>query len=183
MQLVTYLAVAMEKEQEKHPDKEVVPAGILYYQIQDPIVEDVSDDEQLENNLLKELKPDGLVNGEDEVLVHFDRHLEGSSLAVPVSRTKSGALSKTSKAVGEADLRRMTDYAMDKAKEVGNQIIAGETDIAPYATSSKNACTYCPYAGICKFDAKIPGYVYHTNEKYKTEEVLEKLRKEAESWE
>ena len=183
MQLVTYLAVAMEQEKEKHPDKEIVPAGILYYQIQDPIVEDVADDEQLEYNLLKELKPDGLVNGEEEVISHFDHHLEGSSLAVPVSRTKSGGLSKTSKAVGEAALRSMTAYAMDKAREVGNQIIAGETDIAPYTTGSKQACTYCPYAGICKFDAKIPGYEYRTNEKYKTEEVLEKLREEAETWE
>ncbi len=183
MQLVTYLAVAMEREQEKHPDKEIVPAGVFYYQIQDPIVEDTFDEAQLEQKLLKELRPDGLVNAEEEVLMHLHKGLEGNSIVAPVSKTKSGALSKTSKVTSGENFRKMTEYAMEKAKEIGNRIISGETDIAPYAMGSKNSCTYCPYVGICRFDEKIPGYEYRTIEKLKTDEVMEQLRKEAETWE
>lgn len=183
MQLVTYLAVAMEREQKKYPEKEIVPAGVFYYQIQDPIVEDSFDESELERKLLKELRPDGLVNAQDEALGHLDKGLEGASFAVPVSRTKSGVLSKTSKATAEENFHLMTRYALEKAKEIGNRIVGGETDIAPYAVGSKNSCTYCPYAGICRFDTKIPGYEYRTIEKLKADEVIEHLRKEAETWE
>ena len=39
LQLVVYLNAAMELEAKKHPDKEIIPAGILYYQIQDPVLD------------------------------------------------------------------------------------------------------------------------------------------------
>ena len=39
LQLVVYMDAVMELEERKHPDKEVVPAGIFYYNIKDPLVE------------------------------------------------------------------------------------------------------------------------------------------------
>lgn len=38
MQLPVYLNAALDVEQRKHPHKTIVPAGIFYYRIQDPIV-------------------------------------------------------------------------------------------------------------------------------------------------
>ncbi len=35
LQLMVYLDAVMELEQRLHPDKEVVPAGVYYYQIQE----------------------------------------------------------------------------------------------------------------------------------------------------
>ena len=40
LQLVVYMNAAMEMEQRKHPDKKVIPAAMLYYHIDDPMVED-----------------------------------------------------------------------------------------------------------------------------------------------
>ena len=39
LQLVIYLNAAMELMKKEHPDKEVLPAGVLYYQIQDPVLD------------------------------------------------------------------------------------------------------------------------------------------------
>ena len=36
---MVYLNAATELEAKKHPDKEIIPAGILYYQIQDPVLD------------------------------------------------------------------------------------------------------------------------------------------------
>ena len=38
LQLVVYMDAAVEEEK-RHPEKEVVPAGMFYYHIQDPIVD------------------------------------------------------------------------------------------------------------------------------------------------
>ena len=39
LQLVVYMDAAVEMEERRHPDKEVVPAGIFYYHIGDPIAD------------------------------------------------------------------------------------------------------------------------------------------------
>ena len=39
-------------------------------------------------------------------------------------------------------------------------MLCGETKASPYAMNHKNACTYCPYGGVCGFDEKIPGYAW-----------------------
>lgn len=177
MQLVTYLAVAVEMQQREHPDKEVLGAGVLYYQIKDPIVQEAEDDE-LELQILKELCPDGLINGNEEIIHHFDSTLSGESLAAPLKRVKSGELSKTSKTIDAVNFKRMTDFAMEKIRQIGTRMMSGEVAIAPYVQGSASSCTYCPYKSVCKFDEKIPGYEYRVLEKLKKEEVLEKWREE-----
>ena len=56
--------------------------------------------------------------------------------------------------------------------------------INPYAMGERTACDFCPYKAICGFDEKIAGYEYRKlGKSEKKEEILEKMRKEAESWE
>lgn len=177
MQLVTYLAVAVEMQQKKHPDKEVLGAGVLYYQIKDPIVQE-ADDDVLELQILKELRPDGLVNGNEEVIHYFDSSLEGESLVAPLKRVKSGEMSKTSKTIDAVNFKRMTDFAMKKIREIGTRMMSGDVEIAPYVQGNTSSCAYCPYKGVCKFDEKIPGYEYRVLEKLTKEEVMERWREE-----
>jgi ATP-dependent helicase/nuclease subunit B len=42
----------------------------------------------------------------------------------------------------------------------------------------KEACTYCPYGGICGFDERIDGFSYRDLKKEKQEEILAKMREE-----
>lgn len=58
MQLVVYLNAALEMEQRIHPDKKIKPAGIFYYAMKDPIVDQKhgESEEELEKRILKELQ-------------------------------------------------------------------------------------------------------------------------------
>ena len=48
LQLMIYMDAAIEFQKKRHPEKEVVPAGVFYYRIQDPIVDKTKDKEEAE---------------------------------------------------------------------------------------------------------------------------------------
>ena len=54
----------MEMEKRLYPDKEIVPAGIFYCRLQDPLVEADSEltPAEIDHMILKKMRPDGLVN-------------------------------------------------------------------------------------------------------------------------
>ena len=83
MQLPVYMNAALEAEKERFSDKEIVPAGIFYYRIQDPVVDRADSDQDVENRILKELRLDGLINDEKASLEHLERGLAGASLLIP----------------------------------------------------------------------------------------------------
>ena len=183
MQLVLYMNAAVQMEQEKHPDKQVIPAGLLYYRMKDPIVDKPGADQVIDDIILQELKPDGIVQKSEEVLRHFDREFVGSSQVIPVGRTKSGELSKTSKVLSEEEFRIVSEFAKKRVQEVKEQILEGNAEINPYALAGKTACDYCPYHAVCGFEEKIEGYQYCKLDKLNAELALEKMREEVDTWE
>ena len=70
LQLVVYLNAAMEMEKRVHPDKEAVPAGIFYYRMQDPVLDGGKErtPEEINREILKELRLNGLVNEDPEIV-------------------------------------------------------------------------------------------------------------------
>ncbi len=178
MQLVLYLQAVMEKEGQKYPDKKITPAAILYYQMKDPLVEPDRDEASIEEKILKELRPNGLVNASMEVVEHLDRTLEKQSYVIPVSLNKDGSFSKQSSVLSEEELLLLTKYAQVKAKKVGEEILQGNIEIAPYEMEKRTGCDYCPYHGICGFDQRIPGYHYKKIGKESKTEVLAQIAEE-----
>ena len=51
LQLMIYMDAAIEFQKKRHPEKEVVPAGVFYYRIQDPIVDKTKDKEEAERQI------------------------------------------------------------------------------------------------------------------------------------
>ena len=43
LQLMIYLDGALRVEQKKYPDKEIIPAGVFYYNIKDPMIQEKID--------------------------------------------------------------------------------------------------------------------------------------------
>ena len=175
LQLMVYMNGAVELEAAKHPEREVVPAGVFYYRIKDPLVEKLEEAE-LEEAILKELRPDGVINLKDEVLLHLDHRQEGESLAVPVKYNKNGSLAKSSKAVPEEEFRLMMRHAVRKVAESHRKILEGRTDALPYRKGQETGCDYCGYRYVCGFDRKIPGYVYREIDKASKEEILTAMK-------
>lgn len=175
LQLMVYMDMAMQFEKKKNPDKEVVPAGVFYYHLEDPFVEKQAK-ETIERSILKELRPDGMMNANREVLRHLDHTLEKDSLVVPLKYNKDGSLAKASKVVSEADFHLMMNHALKKVEEARVGILEGETKVSPYRRSDETGCDFCKYRHICGFDIKVPGYEYRDIDKMKSEDALQAIR-------
>lgn len=177
MQLPVYLNAAMEIEHKKKKEKEIVPAGFFYYRIDDPIVEK-EENIDIESKILKELRLDGMVNADEEVLRHLERDLSGTSECIPVSRKKDGGLSKTSKALPMEDFELFLKYTKEKECEIKQNIVDGNVNVSPYKLGESTGCDYCEYHSICGFDSRIAGYEYKILKKYTQDEVLAFMKAE-----
>ncbi len=177
LQLMVYMDAALGEQERRHPGMEAVPAGVFYYRLSDPVVD--KGEEDTEAAVLKELKPDGLINLQDEVLEHLDRRREGESLAVPIKYNKNGSLSKTTKAVPEEEFRLMMGHALKKIETAHQEILMGETVAAPYRRGTESGCDYCGYRHVCGFDLKVPGYRYRDIGKMSKEEAVAAMKKDA----
>lgn len=183
MQLVVYMNAALEMQRKKHPEKIVIPAGLLYYRMKDPIVDKPESGKKLEDGILQALRPDGVVQGSEEVLEHLDRCFTGTSQVIPVARTQAGALSKTSKVLSEEGFRVIYEFAEKQMHELEKEILDGNVQLQPYSLGNSTGCDYCPYHAICRFEEGIEGYEYRRLEKIDSEKALEKMRREIETWE
>lgn len=174
MQLALYLNAALELEKKRFPDKIVQPAGVFYYNTKDPILnkEDVKNQENPQEEILKKLKMDGICSSEPEILQKLDKNLavgkSVESFAVPVKYTAKGTFSSNSKVANQKEFAIMMEYVQDKAKKIGREILKGNTSVNPFEWKKENACEYCPYKEICGFDEKLPGYEYRKLEKDKS---------------
>lgn len=183
MQLVVYMNAALEMQQKKHPEKIIIPAGMFYYRMKDPIVDKPAQSEETEELILRELRPDGVVQNSEEILEHLDRGFSGTSQVIPVARTQAGGLSKTSKVLSEEEFRVISDFAKKQMNKAEKEILAGNVELKPYDLGGRTGCDYCPYHAVCGFDEKLEGHEYRKLEKLDKEEALEKMRKEVETWE
>lgn len=174
IQLALYLNAALELEKKRFPDKIVQPAGVFYYNTKDPILnkEDVKNQENPQEEILKKLKMDGICSSEPEILQKLDKNLavgkSVESFAVPVKYTAKGTFSSNSKVANQKEFAIMMEYVQDKAKKIGREILKGNTSVNPFEWKKENACEYCPYKEICGFDEKLPGYEYRKLEKDKS---------------
>ena len=182
LQLVVYLAAGMEYAKKKYPKKSVLPGAILYYHIDDPVIEvrgDSSlDSEEYKHELLAALKPDGLVNSEESIYRSLDEHFEKKSEVIPIAINKNGELSATSKAVSSQEFEIIEEYVKNQMIAQGRQIFAGNVEVNPYIDGQNTSCSYCPYESICGFDKKIPGFSYRKLSNIKKEDVMENMQLE-----
>ena len=100
LQLVVYMNAATELLN-RNSNKEIVPAGILYYHIDDPIVEGLIDEDSdsIADKIKKQLKMKGLVNNDENVYSHIDKDFTKTSDIIPVIKNVDGTLSKKSSAI------------------------------------------------------------------------------------
>lgn len=177
LQLAVYMNAAVELERRKQPDKKIVPAGLFYYQMKDPIVAKVEEN-KVEDSILKELRLDGIVNSDEEVIKHLDKELSGNSLVVPIGKNKDNSLSKSSKAFPEEDFETISQFVKKSVKQIEGEMQDGKIEANPYMMGMSTGCDYCQFKGVCRFDEKIEGCEYRKLGKLSDEEVLEKMREE-----
>ena len=179
LQLVLYMDAAIKSIQ-KGTDKKVTPAGIFYYNIDNPMVDGEPGDTQetIDKKIREKLRMNGLVNDSEEVIGLLDAEFEKKSEVIPVTKNKDGSLAKASKVVEEQDFSLLMDFVNKKIVNLGQGILSGDVSIQPYEMDKKTACDYCKLKGVCGFDKKLPGYQFKKLQKFSEEEALEKIRGE-----
>lgn len=175
IQLLTYLDATCKIE-------EVMPAGVLYYSLIDPILklDKPISKENIEEVMKKKFKMNGLILADVKVVKMMDKTFDsGSSSIIPVYLDKQGEISQSkSSVVSKEQFSDLMKYTNKIIKQIAKEILSGNIEEKPYyeKKNKKIACEYCEYKGICTFKENCMNYNYIDNNK--KEVVLEKIRED-----
>ena len=183
LQLVVYMNAAMELESRKHPDKEIVPAALLYYHIDDPTIETPVEltQEQINEEILTKLRMNGVVNSDPAVVERLDRFLQDKSKVIPVEKKKDGSFSARSGILSREELHVVSAYVDTKIRQIGREILDGKIAANPYEKGNEEACTYCAYKKVCGFDGSIPGYEKRQLEDLDKQTLMQRMQETVEA--
>lgn len=183
LQLVVYMNAAMEMESRKHPDKEIVPAALLYYHIDDPTIETPVEltDEQINEQILAKLRMNGVVNSDPGVVERLDRYMQDKSVVIPVEKKKAGSFSARSGVLSREEMQLISSYVDAKIRSIGREILDGKIAANPYEKGNEEACTYCAYKKVCGFDGSIPGYEKRQLEDLDKQALMQRMQKTVEA--
>lgn len=129
------------------------PAGILYYNLSDPIVEvnpNATEDEILQKRF-EERRMSGIVLSENDMAEHMG--------AAETLKTKKTATAK--------NFNAMFRHLDKVIKNTAEDICGGKFPIR----CTRDACTWCEYSALCRFENSFSGCSVRDDEKLKDDEV------------
>ena len=176
LQLLTYLDATCKIE-------EMMPAGVLYFSLIDPIIKSdkYMSDEQIEEELKKKFKMNGLILADVKVVKMMDKKLKnGQSDIIPAYIDKEGNLSRKSNTVTKEQFEDLQKHTIKIIKQISNEILSGDISLEPYynTKNKKTPCEYCEYKPICQFKAGKNGNNYNYIARMEKEEILKRIRED-----
>ncbi len=187
LQLPVYLKEALKLLKKRYPEHTLIPAGVLYMQMADPLPSSQKDklsptsSEMDEEIMLKKLRPDGLIHDEDAVWSLMDETLvpPGTSRVIPMTLNADGSkrhYGNMRKSITEKEFESVMTYAEETTRTLSDEIMAGKIDIAPVEEGpNMSACTYCALKDVCGFDLRLPGCHYRRMPKFDKEKAWEMI--------
>ena len=141
LQMLIYLAALAQ-------NKDLHPAGILYMPA---FIASVTSDgtesaEKLKQEVEKNLRMNGLLLKDNEILNAMEMGLNGRF--IPVYLTKTRKLSGTASALNEPELQIVLRYVERLIATMAEELSAGEIMAKPLMQNI-NACAWCPYTSVC----------------------------------
>lgn len=173
IQLLTYLDAVTKKQED------LIPAGVLYFNVIDTIIKADRNrtDEEIEQEIKKQFKMQGLILADVNVVRMMDKKLEkGASNIVPAYVDQNQNISEARSSVLTKEEFKTLQKHIDKViKEIAGEIYSGEIGIRPYYNQKKKKtpCDYCEYKSICNFDTNCNSYYYIPNKS--KEQILEEI--------
>lgn len=180
LQMLTYLDI-ITVNAEKLIGKQAMPAGVLYFHVHNPMIQATKllTTDEIEEEILKEFKMNGLILDDLKVIKQMDKTLEtGDSKLIAAGIKKDGTLKKYSKVASKDEFRTLISYVRNLYKKAGNAIIEGNVNISPYKMKDRIPCKFCSYKAVCQFDESMEGNGYRMIKQEAKDVVLEKMRKE-----
>lgn len=177
IQLLTYLDAICKEDN-------VEPAGVLYFNLIDPVINSKKDmtEEEIENEIRKKFKMQGLILADVSVVKMMDTKLEsGQSNIIPAYIGTNGELSdKKTSGVSRKQFNYLQKYMNVIIKKISEEILSGNIEIYPYYKKKKTPCEYCEYKAICGFNTGNQNNKYNYISEMDKEEALEMIRENVE---
>ncbi len=151
IQLPIYIKAVCENLEKK--GNKVIPAAMLYYHIDDPVIKGEKNmtDEAIAREIEKELKMHGVIN-------------ESADIPSIFIAKKNVTLSQ---------INKLCKAAYNQMKNAFEKMIDGNININPVYGNNSTACDYCPYGNICNFDVDFKNNKYRKYKKIKMEEFFD----------
>ncbi|MEA4870425.1 MAG: PD-(D/E)XK nuclease family protein [Christensenella sp.] len=147
LQLPLYLMAAAERAETR--------AGLYYMPISQPVVSDSADD--IEGAVTDAFRLKGLTLGDAAVIRASDNLLEGKS-TVLYDVKAAGEENFSGSVCTQTELNALIRIARQKSEQTLEQMLSGDMNASPAARKKRHeACEYCDYKSICRFDPKKPG--------------------------
>lgn len=178
IQLLTYMDAVCKEEN-------VDPAGVLYFNLIDPIIKSDKNmsEQEIEDEIRKKFKMQGLILSDVNVVKMMDTKLEsGASSIIPAYiSAKDGELSQSrTSGVSRKQFEYLQKYMNKIIKQISSEIMSGRIDINPYFKKKKTPCEYCKYKTICGFDTANANNKYNYINETEKNAVLEMIREDVE---
>lgn len=179
LQMLTYLDIVITHSDEL-VEMKASPAGVLYFHVHNPLISTskLLTIDEIEKEIMKKFKMNGLMVGDPNVLKLMDQTLEsGDSQIISAGIKKDGNLTKKSKVASLNEFDDLRNYVRKLYQSTGEAIVDGQVDIAPYKLKDKTPCTFCAYKSVCQFDESIENH-YRILPPQPKETIFELIRKE-----
>ncbi|ARI78071.1 helicase-exonuclease AddAB subunit AddB [Halobacillus mangrovi] len=186
LQMLAYLDVVLTNA-ELWLGSSASPAGVLYFHVHNPMIsgKQMLDDAQIEEEIFKKFKMQGLLLENERIVQMMDTGLEkGHSPIIPAGLKAKGGFYKGSQTAGAERFQELNQYIRQLMSNAGTSITDGKVNLNPYQQKQQVACSFCPYRSVCQFDPSLEENEYRKLQEMKDEEVLEKIarREEDSSW-
>lgn len=181
IQLLTYMSAVWQQES-KLLEKPIVPGGILYFKLDDPVVKNGRDltEEDIELAIKKQLKMKGLLLADVKVIKEMDLNISGDSNYLPTRINKDGNLGRGSSATSE-QFQVLGKYINSILTRLGNEILQGTVKALPYKRKKQTACDYCTYSAICQFDVSLKDNKYKLLKTMGNDDAIRCMRESGEN--
>lgn len=175
LQLMVYLSAVLANS-DKLNKKELVPAGALYFRIDDPLVKNHEKiAEVVEKELRRELKMKGLILKDVNIVKQIDQLIDGYSDIIPVGLKKNDEFYKNSSVAENDEFKSLLNHVNNLTKDIAEEILGGNIRIEPIKNGKFDYCTFCDYQAICQFNQMFEDNKYKVIKKISKEEVLVKV--------
>lgn len=150
LQMLLYLLI-LKKNSSLLTDKNIIPSALLYYPA---LVKESSssrslNEQEMEKSISDKLKMNGIVCSNSNVISHLGGDFVGDFISI----TSRGKLNEEN-LYGLDELDLIFDDVQKNLKRIGNDILNGNINVNPIG-GRNDACSYCKFNSICKFDSSI----------------------------
>lgn len=155
LQLITYLSSFIKNMKNKKDFKEVLPAGMLYFNLSDRLVnlkDYINDEEKIKDETIKALRMKGIFLKDIKIIEKMDNKLSTDKRLIDISKLTLNK-ENTNRALSLDEYDKLFVETEKILKDIGKEIINGVVKINP--NKKNNYCKFCNYSSICRKESHV----------------------------